>query len=156
MNSSPEEHRWGESSVEVRRFIAASPEALFAAWTEPAQLLRWWGPSGVTLVAAEIDLRVGGRYRLANRYQDGSVLWIAGTFEEIDRPNRLVYSWAHEPVDATTEQTRVTVRFDGRPQGCEVVVHHEGFRSARSQKSHADGWLQCLERLQRSTASGGA
>ena len=134
-------------SLVVRRVIPASRDAVFAAWTEPEHLLKWWGPRGVSLAAAEIDLRVGGRYRLANRYQDGSVLWITGVFEVIDRPRRITYTWAHEPVDDTTEHTRVTVRFDDRSQGTEVIVVHQGFRSARSQGTHRAGWDECLNDL---------
>ena len=95
----------GSLTLVVRRLIPASPDAVFAAWTEPAHLLKWWGPRGVSLAAAEIDLRVGGRYRLANQYQDGSVLWISGVFEVIDRPHRITYTWAHEPVSDSTEHT---------------------------------------------------
>jgi len=57
----------GSLILVVRRLIPASPDAVFAAWTEPAHLLKWWGPRGVSLAAAEIDLRVGGRYRLASK-----------------------------------------------------------------------------------------
>jgi uncharacterized protein YndB with AHSA1/START domain len=135
-------------SLVVRRFIAAPQDAVFAAWTEPAHLLKWWGPRGVTLAAAEIDLRVGGRYRLANQYEDGSVLWITGVFEVIDRPRRITYTWAHEPADdSTNETTRVTVRFVHRDQGTEVIVAHHGIRSARSRRSHRAGWAECLDGL---------
>ena len=135
-------------SLVVRRLITAPQDAVFAAWTEPAHLLKWWGPRGVTLAAAEIDLRVGGRYRLANKYEDGSVLWITGVFEVIDRPRRITYTWAHEPADdSTTESTRVTVRFVHRDQGTEVIVVHQRIRSARSRRSHRAGWVECLDGL---------
>jgi uncharacterized protein YndB with AHSA1/START domain len=135
-------------SLVVRRFIAAPPDAVFAAWTEPAHLLKWWGPRGVTLAAAEIDLRVGGRYRLANEFEDGSVLLIAGVFEVIDRPRRITYTWAHEPLDGgAAETTRVTVRFVNRDRGTEVIVVHQGIRSAHSRRSHRAGWAECLDGL---------
>jgi uncharacterized protein YndB with AHSA1/START domain len=142
-------------SLVVRRLIPAPRDAVFAAWTEPAHLLKWWGPRGVSLAAAEIDLRVGGRYRLANQYEDGSVLWITGVFEVIDRPRRITYTWAHEPVGDTTEHTRVTVRFVHRDQGTEVIVVHRGFRSARSRKTHRAGWDECLGGLAATGSAGG-
>jgi uncharacterized protein YndB with AHSA1/START domain len=131
----------------VRRTISAAPHAVFAAWTEPAHLMRWWGPHGVTLAQAEIDLRVGGRYRLANRYDDGSTLWISGVFEAIDPPELLVYTWAHEPIRNATEQTRVTVRFTAHQDATEVTVIHEGFATGGSRSTHETGWHQCLDRL---------
>jgi uncharacterized protein YndB with AHSA1/START domain len=134
-------------SLIVRRVVPAPRDAVFAAWTDPALLSKWWGPRGVSLAAAEIDLRVGGRYRLANRYEDGSVLWITGVFEVIDEPSRLTYTWAHEPVGDATEHTRVTVRFENHGEGTEVIVVHQGFRSARSQETHRTGWAECLDDL---------
>jgi uncharacterized protein YndB with AHSA1/START domain len=62
----------------VRRTIRATPERLFEAWTEPAQLRRWWGPQDVECLDAQVDLRVGGQYRIANRFPDGRIVWIAG------------------------------------------------------------------------------
>ena len=134
-------------TLAVRRRVGASPDRVFAAWTDPAQIVRWWGPPGVTCPAAEVDLRVGGRYRLANRLPDGNVLWITGVYEAIDRPRRLVYSWAHEPVGDDTEWTRVSVDFAACDIGTEVVVVHERFLTEAARDVHADGWAGCLDRL---------
>jgi len=139
-----------ESTLVVRRTIAAAPERLFAAWTEPAHLRAWWGPPGVTCEAAEVDLRPGGAYRLANRLPDGKVLWIAGTFEEIDPPRRLVYSWqlGDEPA------SRVTVQFVPAGAATEVIVTHERIATPAAHESHEQGWLGCLAELASWVASG--
>lgn len=139
----------GGLSLIARRRIAAPPEVVFAAWTEPEQLKRWWGPKGVTCPQAEVDLREGGRYRIANQLPGGHVTWITGVFDRVERPHRLVYTWAHEPVDKDTEQTRVTVRFESRGTGTEVIVIHERFATQDSQERHAQGWEGCLEGLAR-------
>ena len=145
----PEDPRRRRSlTLVVRRGIAAPPTPFSPPGPSPRHLLKWWGPRGVTLAAAEIDLRVGGRYRLANQYEDGSVLWIAGVFEVIDRPHRITYTWAHVPADdSASRHTRVTVRFENRDQGTEVIVVHQGIRSARSRRSHRAGWAECLDSL---------
>jgi len=57
--------------LEVRKVVRASPERLFSAWTDADQLRRWWGPIGATCPTAHVDLRVGGRYRIENRFPDG-------------------------------------------------------------------------------------
>ena len=131
----------------VRRTIRARPEALFAAWTDPQQLTRWWGPPGVTCTAAEIDLRVGGSYRIANRMPDGSTLWIAGEFELIEPPSRLIYSWRLEIPEAGTE--RVSVSFVPRDAATEVVVTHERIASETARTRHEIGWIGCLDGLTR-------
>ena len=71
-------------SLVVRRIVAASPERLFSMWTTPELLVAWWGPRGVTCTHAEIDARVGGRYRIANTMPTGEVVWIVGEYLEIE------------------------------------------------------------------------
>ncbi len=57
----------------VRRTIKAGPERVFEAWTRPELLLAWWGPRPVRCSGAEVDLRVGGRYRIDNQLPDGAL-----------------------------------------------------------------------------------
>jgi uncharacterized protein YndB with AHSA1/START domain len=133
------------ATLVVRRRIRSTPEQLFAAWTRPELLVRWWGPEGVACPAAEIDLRVGGRYRIANRLPDGTVLWIVGTFEVIEAPHRLVYSWQLESQEGPPE--RVTVCFDAQGPATEVIVTHEKIPTAAARTSHARGWEGCLAGL---------
>ncbi|HKW00126.1 MAG TPA: SRPBCC domain-containing protein [Vicinamibacterales bacterium] len=129
----------------VRRTIRASPERLFDAWTQPAHLLKWWGPAGVECLDAQVDARVGGRYRIANRLPDGRVLWIAGEFERVEPPSLLVYTWRVEPQE-TAE--RVTVRFESRDNATDVVVVHERIADAATRDMHDRGWRECLEGLE--------
>ncbi len=134
-----------ELSLVVRRVIAAPPVNLFDAWTTPERLLSWFGPRGVRCTKAEVDLRVGGRYRLDNLLPDGKTLVIGGEFLEIERPARLVYTWRTDP-HAPVE--RVTVRFE--PRGVdrtEVIVVHEHIADALAREGHDAGWVGCLERL---------
>lgn len=138
-----------DHALVVRRTIRATPERLFAAWTEPDQLLEWWGPAGVECVDAQVDLRPGGEYRIANRFPDGRVVWIRGRFESVEPPHRLTYSWtidSDSPSDASRE--RVTVRFE--PIGSDatsVVVVHERIATDELRRGHEVGWLGCLDGL---------
>jgi uncharacterized protein YndB with AHSA1/START domain len=129
----------------VRRTIAASPERLFDAWTDPQQLVHWWGPPPVQCIAAEIDLRVRGRYRIANRLPDGRVLWIGGAFEVISRPALLVYTWRVESGPHPRE--RVRVQFLARGASTEVIVTHERIVDDDVRRRHRDGWIGCLDKL---------
>lgn len=136
----------GTLHLVVRRTIRATPERLFDAWTSPEQLIQWWGPVGVTCPVAEVDLRVGGRYRLANETPAGDTIWITGEFERIDRPNEIVYTWSIEP--ASREPERVTVRFSPKSDGhTEVIVVHERIADARERDEHERGWHGCLDGL---------
>jgi uncharacterized protein YndB with AHSA1/START domain len=134
----------------VRLTIDASAERLFKAWTTPAQLMEWWGPAGVNCTAAEVDLRVGGRYRIANRLPDGNTLWIVGEFERIERPHLLVYSWRLETgPGAGTAAERVTVRFIPHGDTTELVVTHERIATQAMKEQHEQGWVGCLAGLKR-------
>jgi len=130
----------------VRRTINAPAGRLFAAWTEPSELVQWWGPATVTCAGAKIDLVVGGRYRIANRFPDGSIVWIHGIFEQIEPPGRLVYTWQLESQDQAAE--RVTVRFVPRAATVtEVIVTHERIADKAIRARHMQGWNGCLDGL---------
>ncbi len=129
----------------VRRSIRATAEKLFDAWTEPEQLTQWWGPNAVICTAAEVDLKVGGRYRIANQFPDGKVLWISGEFELIERPKRLIYSWRIGPESAPAE--RVIVRFEQSGSNTEVIVTHERIPAVPMRDLHQQGWEGCLQKL---------
>jgi uncharacterized protein YndB with AHSA1/START domain len=147
--------REGESDLAlvVRRTIRAPAARLFDAWTTPEHLRRWWGPSAsVACPEAEVDLRVGGRYRIANRFADGKLVWIVGEFRSISPPRELVYTWRIEPGPPTTEL--VTVRFTPRGAATEVVVVHESIGTKAAKRSHEEGWDGCLAGLAKYAEAG--
>ncbi|HZH39697.1 MAG TPA: SRPBCC domain-containing protein [Gemmatimonadales bacterium] len=132
------------TTLTVRKTIPASPERLFAAWTTPAELVRWWGPQGVTCVDPSVDVRVGGSYRIGNRFADGRVSWITGEFEVVDPPHRVVYTWR---LDDAAEAERVSVSFEARGAETLVTVRHERIPDTRARDGHEAGWKGCLEGL---------
>lgn len=132
-------------SLMVRRTIRAPAERLFEAWVEPEQLTRWWGPEDATCGEAEIDLRVGGAYRISNEFTDGRIIWISGEFERITPPHELVYSWLVENVTDIPE--RVTVRFQAVEGATEVTIIHDRITDPEIRASHEAGWNGCLAGL---------
>ena len=134
----------------VRRTIRASAERLFTAWTDPRHLAAWWGPRPVTCAGAEVDLRIGGRYRIMNAMPDGSTLAIEGEFLEIVPPTKLVYTWH---AGQSSESSLVTVRFEERGETTEVIVLHDRIPSEAVKVSHEGGWTGCLDGLERFIAS---
>jgi len=131
----------------VRKTIRASAERLFTAWTDPAQLKLWWGPRGVRCTGAEVDLRIGGRYRIANQFPDGRILWITGEYQSIEPPRKLVYTWRLEAQADNSE--RVTVQFEPHGDLTEVIVTHELISNETLRDRHEQGWIGCLEGLAR-------
>ena len=147
MSSIADRMNESEASVSVlvvRRTVKASLQRTFDAWTTPEQIKQWWGPKGIVCTEAEIDLKVGGKYRIANLSSDGTTLWISGEFEEIVAPDRLVYTWKLDSLPESIQ--RVTVRFEPVEDGTEIVILHERVpESVRD--THEQGWNGCLDGL---------
>jgi len=131
----------------VRRTIRASVERTFAAWTEPQHLRAWWGPRPVTCTGAEVDLRVGGRYRIVNALPDGTTVVIEGEFRAVEPPSKLIYTWKTNRADQ--ELSLVTVRFVKRGDATEVTVQHDQIPTELVRESHQEGWVGCLDGLER-------
>jgi uncharacterized protein YndB with AHSA1/START domain len=134
--------------VQVRRVFEAPPERVFRAWTTPTELMRWHAPVGYNCTIAEIDLRVGGRYRIGMKGADGIERIASGTYREIDPPRRLRYSWKWEQPERTDMgDTTMTIECLPHGTGTELVLTHEGFLTEDSRRDHEKGWTTIVERL---------
>jgi uncharacterized protein YndB with AHSA1/START domain len=136
----------------VRRTIRAKPARVFDAWTQPEQLRAWWGPRPVACSGAEVDLRVGGDFRIDNALPDGKTVTIRGTFRVVEVPHKLVYTWHID--DAPGAVSLVTVRFEPRGNDTEVIVVHEEIPTEAIRESHEGGWRGCLDGLERHFRAG--
>jgi uncharacterized protein YndB with AHSA1/START domain len=135
-----------QTALTMSRIIRAPREDVFSAWTDPEKLKQWWGPGPVSCPQAQVDLREGGEYCLANKQADGSITWISGRFERVRAPEELVYTWSvsilpHEP-------TLVRVRFLVHPDGTELVLTHERFAVEAVRDMHVQGWGGCIDKLE--------
>jgi uncharacterized protein YndB with AHSA1/START domain len=135
-----------EGTLRVRRIFNATRDAVFRAWTDPRALVQWWMPKdGFSVPSAHVDLRVGGRYRVAMRNPAGEVFHLSGTYREVAPPARLVYTWNWEDTTGMGE-TLVTVEFRDLGATTEVVLTHE-LPDAEQRDRHGVGWGGCLDRL---------
>lgn len=136
----------GGIALVVRRRIKAPAETLFRAWTEPAQLVAWWGPRPVKCSHAEVELRTGGRYVLVHELPDGGTITIHGEFLVVDAPHKLVYTWLSD--EGAAEKSLVTVRFEPHGDTTEIVIVHQDIPDEAARDSHEKGWLGCLDSLE--------
>ena len=74
----------------LTRLFDAPRELVWRAFTDPVHLAKWWGPRIVTTPVCEMDVRVGGRYRIVMRMPDGVDYPMSGVFQEVAKPERLV------------------------------------------------------------------
>lgn len=133
------------TELSTSRVVKADRQRVFDAWTTPELVKQWWGPPPYTCPSAEIDLRVGGSYRLANLGLDGEIIWISGIFTHVEIPAALSYTWKLST--HTDEPSLLHVSFHEHPEGTEVRIHHERFADVAVRDEHALGWQGCLDRL---------
>ena len=133
-------------SLTLKRHYRALPERVFAAWTTAEQLSRWLSPSDAfATTEVEIDARPGGRYRFVLHAPDGSTPTVSGTFEEIEPPRRLVFSWAWS--GTPDRVSLITISLSPKDGGTELTLHQERLADEESRSKHEQGWTGCLGRL---------
>jgi len=140
-------------AITLRRTIPARRGEVFRAWTDPAELKRWWARPGFTVVDAQVDLRIGGGFRIQTRPDVGNVFSVFGTYREVRPPERLVYTWAWQGTRMDGIETLVTVDFREVGQDTEVLMTHEGFSTEGDHMAHRDAWIGCFDRLTQTLAS---
>ena len=140
-------------AITLRRTIPARRGEVFRAWTDPAELKRWWARPGFTVVDAQVDLRIGGGFRIDTRPDVGNVFSVFGTYREVRPPERLVYTWAWQGTRMDGIETLVTVDFREAGQDTEVLLTHEGFDTQGDHTAHRDAWIGCFDRLSQAISS---
>jgi uncharacterized protein YndB with AHSA1/START domain len=139
-----------ETTLRLERLIASPPEILFALWTEPAQLVRWWAPEGYEPSVDALDTRPGGRWRTTLRRSDGSVLATSGVYRVVEPPRLLAFSWAWEDEGGTRgHETEVVVNFEAAPGGTRLLLVQRRFASKQARDNHTNGWSASFDRLTR-------
>ncbi|MDR3707567.1 MAG: SRPBCC domain-containing protein [Capsulimonadaceae bacterium] len=141
-----------ENKLVMRRRYAASPERLFEAWTKPSLLQHWFMPNERwAWTKADIDLRVGGRYRIVMRHSDGDEFIVGGAYRVVDAPSKLsfTFSWEKNPMDNQRHDTIVTLDFATVDGGTELTLTHERFAAKQDAEQHSQGWGGMLDMLQK-------
>jgi len=133
----------------LRRVFRSPRAEVFRSWTDPKELTRWWGPPGFEAPSADVDLRVGGRYRFAMRkLPDGKPFFVTGVYQEIVVGERLVFTWNWEGGPPFGSNTLVTIEFLDAAGGTELILTHERFESEQARDEHTKGWNACFESLE--------
>jgi uncharacterized protein YndB with AHSA1/START domain len=147
-----------ELALHMKRVLPAPPRVVFQACTEPHELARWWGPRGFTASSIDLDLRVGGSYRIAMQPPDVELFYLSGEFLEVDPPARLAYTFRWEDPDPDDRETVVTLSFRDLGDGTELDFKQGEFATEGRRALHEQGWTDGLDRMHdliSSKASGG-
>ena len=143
----------------LERTIRASAERVFDAFTDPDQLRRWWWPNGFTCPAAEVDLRVGGTYRIAMEWPGSTPAeaqfshHMRGEYYEIDRPHRLVMSGrALNDEQGELFATLIELSFEACDGGTALTMrqsYYEPLPPAEAIGGAEQGWSEQFDKLER-------
>ena len=131
-------------TVRLVEVFDAPRERVFAAWTDPAELERWWGPGRFRTTRAEVDLRPGGRYEIV---LEPGPMRLVGEFREVLAPRRLVYTWQWVAGVPDTPASLVTVEFHDLGGRTEVVLRHDSFAGPGPVDMYGAGWASGLAKL---------
>ena len=134
-------------SLTLKRRFAAAPEKVYSAWADPEKLVQWFGPGSVEAgsVKADIDLRVGGHYRISFN-ANGQYNQVGGVYREVVPNERLVFSWAWHSTPERESLVTVLLKPDGA--GTLLTFHHEQFFDATARDNHERGWTELLGKLE--------
>jgi len=131
--------------VQVRRRVKASAEEIFELWTKPELMVRWMSPyPGPVNCKASCDLRPGGAFSLVMSSAD-SIREVAGTYVQIDRPRKLVFTWIGPLTNHVN--TLVTLELNPRDDETDLVLTHERLPTQAIHEGHTSGWGQILDHL---------
>ena len=140
-------------TLSLSRQLKAPKEKIFQAWTDPTLLTQWFGPHGVITTAADVDLRVGGQYRLTMQEPDGSIIQLGGEYRVIKPPHKLVFTWtldgqSCDGSDGHFAETLVTIELEEISGSCRLTLTHEFLPTEESKAGHSMGWTGSLDRLE--------
>jgi uncharacterized protein YndB with AHSA1/START domain len=136
------------TSLTLVRRIQARPSIVFDAVTTAEGIAQWWGPDAGPVLAAESDVRVGGRYRVRFRTLDGAEHESSGTYLELIRDERVVMSWRWTAGGADPGESRVEITLRAIPEGTELTFTHSRLQDEESRRSHEWGWNGALQKLE--------
>lgn len=140
-----------EISLQLNHDYGVPREKVYQAWVEADRVKQWFGPKGMEVTSAEMDVRVGGRYKIS--FQDtksGDVHVLGGEYVEISPPERLMFTLKFEPTPEDAPYTLVTVEFLPKGDGTEMVLTHERLPSGETRDGYSIGWsssFDCLAEL---------
>lgn len=146
--------------VKIQRVFDAPIADVWKMWTDPAMFQQWYGPNGMTIPTAEMDLTVGGVRKICMEMQtpDRTMqMWFTGVYKEINSPNRLVYTESMCDADGTLISAESMGMPPGHPDITEVIVElaetdgktemtmvHVGVPAGTAGEG---GWMQAIDKL---------
>jgi uncharacterized protein YndB with AHSA1/START domain len=144
----------------ITRVFDAPRELVWKAWTDPQQLMRWWGPKDFTSPLSQIDLRVGGKYLFCMRSPEGQDFYSTGVYLIIDPPKEIVFTDSFADENGNVVQAShygldedhpmellVTVTFEDMDGQTKMTMQQAGVPLGEIGEQAGTGWNQSFDKL---------
>ena len=136
-------------SLEIKRFIKAPRDRVYAAWTDPAQLKQWFGPENTRTQDLIAEARVDGKFRWDLINAEGEKMTCRGEYLELQPGRKIVFTWQWDDDETWKNHTSVvTVELCDRDNGTELRLTHERLPNEKSRDGHTGGWNSALDKLE--------
>jgi len=133
-----------QDQLRIVQRLPASPAEVFEAWLDAESLKEWMRPAGAQVTAAEVDPRVGGRFRIVMSGEHGETEH-RGEYREIRPPERLVFTWISN--HTLGRETLVTVELRAVGDETDLTLTHEYLPDDEARRKHERGWTSIAENL---------
>ncbi len=131
--------------LKIARIIPAPRKEVFEAWTTAESLKEWICPEGSSVSHIELDVRVGGTFRIELQHAEEGEMLITGIYREILPPEKLVFTWVSKHTHY--RDSLVTLDFLARGEATELILRQTQLPDEEAVKLHATVWTQLLEHL---------
>ena len=135
-------------SLTLTRRLRARPEKVYAAWTQPENLVQWFAQAQARpgSLQADLDARSGGRYRISfTDAASGEYHEVEGVYREVVPNERLQFTWAWH--STPERESLVTISFKPDSAGTLMVFHHAQFFDETARDNHQRGWSSFFDKL---------
>ena len=136
-------------SLTITRRLRASPQKVYAAWTRPENLIQWFAAAQAKpgSIRADLDARVGGRYRISfTDEKSGEYHEAGGVYREVVPNARLKFTWAWH--STPERESLVTVELKGDASGTLMIFTHAQFADQAARDNHERGWSKFFDTLE--------
>jgi uncharacterized protein YndB with AHSA1/START domain len=134
-------------SLTLKRRLNAPAEKVYAAWTKPEQIAKWFGPDAGEVTKAETDVRVGGRYTMIFHTKDGEEHYVSGVYRAVEPNAKLQFTWAWRSTPERESLVTILIKPDGA--GSILTLIHEQFFDEAARDRHRFGWSGSLDKLEK-------
>jgi len=132
----------------LHRVYSVAPEKVWRAWTDPEAIKRWWGPGTHEdrVSVAELDVRVGGRFRIVFGGKEGRDHEVQGVYVVVQPQRKLAFTWTW-PNSTPERESVVTIVFKASAKGTELEFKHEELFDDTVRDNHKRGWSESFAKL---------